>query len=77
MFAFSCRCQGQEIREITVSGPLLLVFNHLLIRTVNSYNPICRKKEIGLVVTNRGNVLAYTCISVYIHGFSFEAMVHF
>lgn len=66
MFAFSCRYQGQEIREITVGGPLLLVFNHLLIRTVNNYNPICRKKKIGLIARNRENILAYKFIRVYL-----------
>lgn len=65
MFAFSCRCQGQEICEITVGGPLLLVFNHLIIRTINNYIPICRKKEVGVIVTNHKNVLAYTSIHVY------------
>lgn len=68
MFAFSCRCQRQEIREITAGSPPPPVSNHLLSQTACAQRITSSRKERNrLIVTlAEASLQPRSCIRLFI-----------
>lgn len=69
MFAFSCRCQRQEIREITAGSPPPPVSNHLLSQTVCTTDNQFAERKKSFDCYARGSVLAtmFVYTLIYCH----------